>query len=264
MIKSLANSFDKNAAEYRQFRPEYPVSLSKEIVRALGLSKGCRILEIGCGAGQATGLFSDLEPVQVSIDPGSNLLDECRALHGDKPGYSFECCTFEDYEDDPASFDLIYAATSFHWLERGLRFKRAARFLNKRGGLAVFSDRHTKGIEGFFIEVQELYTKFAPQLIPGNTMEPQGDSCEEKNPLSLIHEAKYDRDITYNSDDYIGLLKTFSGHIALGEARLNNLCEGIRPLIDTKYKGQIIKTLTTSLSIYINKGMGQALHFYIK
>ena len=251
-MKSLANTFDKNAAEYRQFRPGYPASISEDIVHALGLSTGCRILEIGCGAGQATGLFSDLKPVQVCIDPGSRLLDECRAVFGGKTGYSFVCNTFEDYEDDPASFDLIYAATCFHWLKRGQRFKRAARFLAKLGGLAVFTDRHTKGKEGFFTEVQEVYTKFAPELMPGNSIEAQGDRCEEENPLSLIQESEYDRDIAYTSDEYIGLSKTFSGHITLGEERLNDLCEGIRALIDTKYNGRIIKSLTTSLSIYIN------------
>ena len=89
-------------------------------------------------------------------------------------------------------------------------------------------------------------------MIPGNSIEAQGDRCEKENPLSLIQEAEYDRDIAYTSDEYIGLLKTFSEHIALGEKRLNDLCEGIRALIDTKYNGQIIKSFTTSLSIYIN------------
>ena len=144
-MKSLENTFDKNAAEYRQFRPGYPPSISEDIVHALRLSTGCRILEIGCGAGQATGLFSDLKPVQVSIDPGSRLLDECKAVFGNKPGYSFVCNTFEDYEKDPASFDLIYAATCFHWLKRGQRFKRAAMLLDKLGGTCSFHRPAHKG-----------------------------------------------------------------------------------------------------------------------
>jgi hypothetical protein len=75
-------------------------------------------------------------------------------------------------------------------------------------------------------------------------------ACEEENPLTLIHEAEIDRDIVYSSDEYAGLLKTFSGHIALGSQRLGVLCEEIRALIDAKYAGRVIKTLTTSLLIY--------------
>jgi hypothetical protein len=166
------------------------------------------------------------------------------------PGYSFVCSSFEEYENDLGSFDLIYAATCFHWLKPGLRFKKAALLLAEQGGLAIFTDRHTKNKKGFFTEVQSIYRSVAPELILSKSGAGTEGGEIEENSLTLVHESEHDRQIVYTSDAYIGLLKTFSGHILLGEERLNELCAGIRELIDSRHNGRIAKTLTTSLSIY--------------
>lgn len=251
-MKPLGRTFDKNADEYQRYRPGYPAAISDRIISVLGLRDRCRILEIGCGTGQATALFSGLTPTQVCIDPGAKLLKECEVYSNKLPDYSFVCGTFEEFEDDPASFDLIYAATCFHWLKPGLRFKKAASLLTTQGGLAVFTDQHTKKRDGFFAEVQAVYQKIAPELVASPPKMPREEIATEENPLMLLHQSEYDRELIYKSEEYIGLLKTFSGHIALGEGRLNQLCDAIYTLIETKYDGNVIKILTTNLAIYGN------------
>ncbi len=124
--------------------------------------------------------------------------------------------------------------------------------LTDQGGLAVFTYRHTKKKEGFFTEVQAVYQKVAPDIIPSTPIMPSDEDTDEENPLTLFHQSEYDREISYTSDEYIGLLKTFSGHIALGETRLNELCDEIHALIEKMYGGNIAKILTTSLSVYKN------------
>ncbi len=250
-MRCLGRTFDKNPADYRLYRPGYPAGLPERVINTLGLGKGCRILEIGCGAGQATALFAGLLPSQVCIDPGPGLLKQCRAAHGDLPGYSFVQSSFEDLQCRPGSFDLIYAATCFHWLVPGLRFQKAHRLLSRGGGLAVFTHRHVKGWEGFFTDVQSVYRREAPELVrpvSGVTLKEEGF---EENPLKLLHESEFDQENTYTGDEYTGLLRTFSDHISLGEERLGRLCSGVRDLIDEKYGGRVSRTLTTHLSIFV-------------
>lgn len=249
-MKELATSFGYNPVGYDIYRPSYPIELFDDISSVLKLRTCCSILELGCGTGKATHLFQGLSPTQVCLDPCVNLLNICREHFGRLDTYSFVHSSFEEYEGIAHSFDLIYAATSFHWLNRKTRFTKAAELLSQSGGLAVFRDRHIRALEGFFTEVQELYQMWAPELIFERPKVCELYQEEEYEPFHLNFQSARDRELIYSSDEYIGLLQTFSGHIALGEDRLKRLCEAIHTLIETQYDGSILKVMTTHLSIF--------------
>lgn len=253
----LARTFDRQALAYRRFRPGYPPAIAELVIERARLSPGCRILEIGCGAGQASMLFASLHPRQTCVDPGAALLDQCREACAHLQGFDFVCSTFEDLSAEPASFALIYAATSFHWLERNTRFPKSHALLAPQGCLAVFTDRHTKGRnDGFFRDVQTVYCEHAPELAlppPGNATAPHAspqDARPESNPLTHVHTSSLDRELVYTSEEYVGLLHTFANHIALGPARLSGLCSAIAKLIDQRHAGRVTKILTTSVDLY--------------
>ena len=249
-MASLKYTFDKNAAEYRRFRPTYPVTLADDIVNWSGLQKGARILEVGCGAGQATMLFSDLKPTQTSIDIGASLMRECRDRYASISNYQFVCSSLEDFDGATGSYDLIYAATCFHWLTPSVRFSKSCAMLKTNGHLAVFSDKHYKNRDGFFEEVQRCYEKHAPQLAMKAPRPVSAPAKPEENPLNKVVNNEYDRDISYTAEEYVGLLKTVSDHIALGDERLKTLCDSIYELIADRYRGAVVKTLTTRLDLY--------------
>jgi SAM-dependent methyltransferase len=249
-MTSLKHTFEQNAADYRRFRPTYPQAIAADIVKLSSLQHGAHILEIGCGAGQATDLFSHLRPVQTSIDIGPNLLEQCRRWHGHRPGYRFVCASFEDFEGPLGGHDLIYAATCFHWLTPVVRFEKSHALLKAGGHLAVFSDKHLKNRDGFFADVQGCYETHAPELAAGSDQQNRPSDASEDNPLLLVTEREYDRELIYTADEYVGLLRTFAGHIALGESRLMALCDAIHTLICARHGGTVTKILTTRLKFY--------------
>lgn len=244
-MSHFAEIFDENASGYEKFRPGYPQEIADRIVDVVSLTPGASILEIGCGTGQATGFFERFEPHQTCIDPGERLLEACKNRY---PQYNFFCGKFENFESESDSFDLIYAATSFHWITKGLRFTKAASLLNEGGHLVVLTDQHTKNLGGFFADVEPIYKRLAPDLY--SPFQQPASPEQEENPLALIDHFETDRELQYSADDYIGLLRTFSGHIALGEDRLSALCDEIHALIERRHNGRIAKTLTTYTSIY--------------
>src|SRR5215210_5494927 len=54
----LRTTFDEAASLYDEVRPGYPEDLFDDIVSLSGIPSGGRILEIGCGTGQATVPFA--------------------------------------------------------------------------------------------------------------------------------------------------------------------------------------------------------------
>ncbi len=60
---------------------------------------------------------------------------------------------------DAESFDLIYAATAWHWVAPEIRYRKVHRLLRPDGHLAFWSARHAfpAGFDPFFAEIQEVY-----------------------------------------------------------------------------------------------------------
>src|SRR5215211_2269771 len=71
--KRLRTTFDEAASLYDQARPGYPEDLFDDIVSLSGIPAGGRILEIGCGTGQATVPFARRGYRILCIELGENM-----------------------------------------------------------------------------------------------------------------------------------------------------------------------------------------------
>ena len=111
--------------------------------------------------------------------------------------------------------------------------------LKSDGFLAVFSNQHVRKEEGFFAESQSLYDKYYAPLTTNRPTHATGFPGVEafQYPIKRV----YPWTQTYSSEQYIKLLGTYSGHIALSEENKRLLFEGIVNLIEGKYGGRITK-----------------------
>ena len=108
-------SFNENADNYDRLRPRYCSELFADIAAYAGLKKGAAALEVGPGTGQATQPFLDLGCRVTAVEPGEHMAAVLARKYQEYPDFSVQNCFFEDFSAPPGSFDLIYAATSFHW-----------------------------------------------------------------------------------------------------------------------------------------------------
>jgi hypothetical protein len=117
---------------------------------------------------------------------------------------------------------------------------KASEVLKSKGFLAIFSNQHVRKEEGFFAESQSLYDKYYLPLTvdrpPTHATNFPGVEVFEE-PIKRV----YPWTQTYSSAQYIKLLGTYSGHIALSNENRHRLFEGIVNLIETKYDGQVTK-----------------------
>src|SRR5918997_2611748 len=69
----LRTTFDEAASLYDEVRPGYPEDLFDDVVLLSGIPAGGRILEIGCGTGQATVPFARRGYRILCIELGENM-----------------------------------------------------------------------------------------------------------------------------------------------------------------------------------------------
>lgn len=131
----LKNTFASVISDYEAARPTYPAALYEDICAFSGLTSGMVVLEVGAGTGQATELFINggyrLDLLEVS----SAQVDFLCAK------YDGRARVFRDYFETftpDRSYDLIYSATAFHWIDAAVGYPKAWRMLNPGGTLAVF------------------------------------------------------------------------------------------------------------------------------
>jgi SAM-dependent methyltransferase len=157
-----ARSFDTVAELYAEVRPSYPAALFDDLASLGALTKVASVLEVGCGAGQATADLAARSGRLTALDPGANLIAEARRRVA-SPDVSFSVTTFEDFQAPAGSFDLIASAQAWHWVDQRLGFAKAADLLKPSGRLAIFGHVPV-ALDGPLLgPIRRAYDRYAPE-----------------------------------------------------------------------------------------------------
>lgn len=134
----------KGAAKYySKYRPLYPASLIRFLVKRFSLDGNGKMLDLGCGTGQLAHRFSDWFEQIVGIDPEPEMIQEAERLtkeiraeninwfNGDIDSYR------ENYEE---SFRLVTIAKAFHWMDRTTVLETLYNMVTLNGGVAIIDN----------------------------------------------------------------------------------------------------------------------------
>jgi SAM-dependent methyltransferase len=234
----LRRTFDRAADLYDSARPNYPEQLFDDLIRLTGLERDARILEIGCATGKATRPLLERGYTVVCLELGAELAAVARQNLVGLPA-EIHVASFESWEHQPKAFDLIYAATAWHWIDPAVRYRKAHRLLRASGHVAFWSALHAfpADFDPFFTEIQQVYDAIgesyegewppaAPDQIPDDSAELEASGLFED-----IEVKRYVWETNYTAEQYIALLNTFSGHIAMEATKRERLYKEIRARI---------------------------------
>ncbi|ALV34311.1 class I SAM-dependent methyltransferase [Streptomyces sp. CdTB01] len=126
--RDIAESFGTDAERYDRARPRYPEAL---IRRVAATAPGPDLLDVGCGTGIAARQFQTAGCTVLGVEPDPRMAALAREL-----GTETEVATFEDWEPGERRFDVVAAATAWHWVDLAAGAAKAARVL-RPGGLLV-------------------------------------------------------------------------------------------------------------------------------
>lgn len=248
--KNLRTTFNNSAKWYDRIRPGYPEALIDDVISLSALQPDGRILEIGCGTGKATEMFASRGYSMVCLDIGADLAAVAAQKFRESPNIQIVVNSFEKWEPDGRLFDLVMAATSFHWIDPAMAYAKSAAVLKPNGSLAAFSNIHIRQDEGFFLLVQDIYRASAPSMMEAATN--MKKRYGEPAATALFGEPivrSYLWAMEYTTKEYIDLLGTYSDHISLPPAERRELFSGIKDLIDREYGGRILKHYETVLRL---------------
>jgi SAM-dependent methyltransferase len=254
--EQLARGFDSVAELYDEARPGYPQALFGDLCSLSGIPDGGRVLEIGCGTGKATLPLAQRGYRILCLEPGDNLAAVAWRNLSAFPEVEIAVCSFEDWELEPAAFDLAVAASSFKWLDPATRYAKIGAALGPGGCAAVFWNAHVyvEGEDRFFDDVQAIYRRYLPETVG---RPPLASALPMTVDPGFIETGLFD-DVTvrhypwtdvYDTDRYLKVLRTFSEHIALPDGERAALLGEIGALIDREFGGRVAKHLVTVLQM---------------
>lgn len=235
--EQLRTTFDDVADLYHESRPEYPEQIFDRLLEVTGLCPGDRVLEVGAGTGKATIPLARRGLQVTALEPGANLAAKTRSLVADTDRVEVIQAQFEDWQADESAYDLVVAATSWHWVAPEVRYRAAARALRPGGFLAFWTAMHVSPPDGdpIFDEIQHVWREIGVSPSTNDPVRPAPGGLPEQDAeirASGLFEVRsiehFDWTIDYDAESYIGLLNTFSTHRVMSPAQRERLFQEIR------------------------------------
>ena len=244
--RELRGSFDTDAERYAARRPTYPDALFDRLATYGDLAPGARVLEIAPGPGQATRSMAERSWSVTAVELGADLAATARRLLA---GYDVDVVhsAFEDWPLPPQPFDAVMCATAWHWLDPAVRLPKTVQALRPGGSVAVVWTHHVAGVTtDFFTRAQVCYRRWDPAT-PEDLVLPAAEDLPAftgellDSPLVTdVESHTFPVELTYPTDDYLDLLRTYSPTVALSPLQRDGLLECLRQLIQ-QMGGQVTK-----------------------
>jgi SAM-dependent methyltransferase len=247
--------FGKAAAVYAVARPDYPDHVYDVLRDRCGLGPTSRVLEIGAGSGQATKRLLEAGGHVVALEPSEALAEQLSARLKVAPGLEVVISTFEDADLAPSSFDLVVAATAFHWLDAEAALPKVATILRPGGWVALwwntFGDP-TKP-DPFHEATESLLRDLAPSPSAGRGGLPFAlDVAARTSELERNAFQDVDCDVdrwTLRLDPVQTrrLYETYSNIARLPDSQKEMILDELQRIADSEFGGRVERQMVTSL-----------------
>ncbi len=254
--RSLRTTFDDAPELYDRTRPVPPNELFDDLATLTGLGAGARLVEIGCGTGQATLPLARRGFAVVAVELGAHLADYAREKLAGFPHAHVVKSSFEEWDPGGERFDAVVAFNSIHWVDPEVRYRKAAGLLRDQGALAVVAARYVtpENADPFWAEVEQDYLEVLgpredsrPPPRPDEVSDLREEICAGY--FRHLAARRYIWGVRFSAQDYVALLRTMSWHRRLEDAVRDRLFERIGARIDAQPGGSVTATLLATLNV---------------
>jgi SAM-dependent methyltransferase len=253
-------AFDDVAELYDRVRPGYPAEILDDLATLAGARAGARVLEIGCGTGTLTVPLVRRGVRLVAVELGRRLAKLAAAKLAEDTvgaGSSAEVLVadFDRWQGPASSFDLVVAATAFHWLDPDTRLANIAALLRPGGSIAVIATFHVAGgSAAFFADARDCYLRWDSGTpyslrLPAAEDIPFEHDLERGGLFGPTVFRRYVWEAEYTTVEYLDLLRTYARVLVLPPRTRHGLLRDIGALIDRRHHGRIVQRYQTELRV---------------
>lgn len=222
--------FGNDAVTYDDARPGYPAAVVDHVEERVEIRDA---VEVGAGTGKATERFAREDRRLTCVEPSPPMAETLMAK--DLPGVDVVVASFEEWAGVPESADLMYAAQSWHWVNRDTGYDKALSVLRPGGVLALLwnipLDRYNRH--------HGAYQRFAPRLLDDRDerirRRDSHDWCEDMDHSGFVgtHQLTHRWSVELSSADYRALYSTYSDHMSLPEPARTGLLDALASQVES-------------------------------
>ena len=125
------------ALVYNAYRPEPPAVLLDILTQLARVDRPELVVDIGCGTGLSTRIWSERANQVIGVDPSTDMLDHAREVPTpENVSYRKGLSNQTGLPDGCA--DIVTCSQSLHWMEPDTTFAEAHRLLRTGGAFAAY------------------------------------------------------------------------------------------------------------------------------
>lgn len=228
------------AATYQQVRPRYPQALIDRVIDIAQLSADSTVLEVGCGPAIATPAFAAIGCHMICVEPNPDFCGLAQQTCEPYLNVEIQNCSFEEWKLEPGQFDVVLAASSFHWVDPEIGYPKAATALCPEGHLVLLWNKELQPRYEVYQQLAEVYQTHAPLLnrayedsaTQAAILDQLGQMAIESGYFKDMVSGHLEIEVTYSIDQYLLLLNTYSPHLKLKPAQKQPLFERLRQVLE--------------------------------
>ena len=268
--KLTGDLFDKEAGFYDRLRPSYPRQLFEVLIQETQLAPGSQLLEIGPGTGQATLPMAERGYSLTAVEPGQQLAQIASQNLASYPNVEIIVGKFENVGLPSDSFDLVYGATSMHWVDPDVLFEKVHGVLKPGGHLGIIYNElvETPKDKAFYDMFEPIIVRYGVTSILRAGMTPESSPAvgsivkkvESLKPKFDIDHNLFDELAFFKTDppiafeypkaeDYINYLRTISHVSHLTEAERENFLAEVKNMVENQFDNKV--TLHFSATLHL-------------
>jgi SAM-dependent methyltransferase len=217
-----------------------------------------RILEIGPGTGQATLPLARRGFAILGLELGKRMAELARRNLRGFPNVEILNIAFEDWTPEPEAFDIVLAATAFHWIPGRVAWPRCAKILRPGGHLALLWNFPDLPDTPVHRELRSVYHELMPRREdprpPAARVERQEKKIVSSGRFGPVTVRCYPWQREYSTGEYVAQLRTQSDHAILAPENRARLFRAISRVID-RHGGRILRPVVAALFLSPKRGV---------